>query len=187
MTLGEVQAQTLYYQPAAAVGMPERPFVLTVNGLLRELIVEAISEDARSGYSGRFQVLVGLIGSEVKRASDEGVKLPVGEHPGLSSVMDRILDSLAEDRSIESYARAGGMSARTLRRLFAREVGMSFSGWRELARMARALEELGAGRQVKEVAGYVGYDSVSAFVTAFKRALGKTPGEYFSEEEMPGS
>ncbi|MEW9839205.1 MULTISPECIES: AraC family transcriptional regulator [Pseudomonas] len=33
---------------------------------------------------------------------------------------------------------------------------------------------------MQRVAGILGYDSVNAFITMFKKALGKSPTQYFS-------
>lgn len=43
-----------------------------------------------------------------------------------------------------------------------------------------AMERLALGASVTEVAMDVGYDSVSAFVHAFRRTLRVTPRRYFS-------
>src|SRR5436305_1492043 len=43
----------------------------------------------------------------------------------------------------------------------------------------RSLHLLAEGEAVAEVANAVGYESTSAFVAAFRRALGTTPGRYF--------
>ena len=44
----------------------------------------------------------------------------------------------------------------------------------------RALERLAGGEAVTTVALDLGYDSPSAFVAMFRRALGTTPGRYFA-------
>jgi AraC-like DNA-binding protein len=44
-----------------------------------------------------------------------------------------------------------------------------------------ALKRLGMKESVTTVAIELGYDSPSAFISMFKKALGKTPGQYFSE------
>jgi AraC-like DNA-binding protein len=59
-------------------------------------------------------------------------------------------------------------------------MGLSFGKWRQQVRLLRALERLAAGAAVTEVAFDLGYDSPSAFVTMFRRALGTTPGRYFA-------
>jgi AraC-like DNA-binding protein len=81
--------------------------------------------------------------------------------------------------NLADVARAAAASSRTMERLFRRETGLPFGVWRQRARLLRSLQLLAEGRSVSEVAGAVGYESVSAFVAAFRRALGTTPGRYF--------
>ncbi|MOA44098.1 HTH-type transcriptional repressor of iron proteins A [compost metagenome] len=72
------------------------------------------------------------------------------------------------------------MSERTLsRRLFA-ETGMSFGAWRRQLHLMVALRGLAAGDTVQQVAGDLGYEAVTGFITMFKRALGTTPAKYFA-------
>ncbi len=48
-----------------------------------------------------------------------------------------------------------------------------------MLRIQAALTRLAAGEPVAAVAWRVGYDSDSAFVQAFRRETGVTPGAYF--------
>ena len=72
-----------------------------------------------------------------------------------------------------------GASERTLARAFAAEAGVPFGRWRTLLRLQAALSMLAAGEPVSRVAGRVGYDTPSAFVAAFRRETGQTPGSFF--------
>ncbi len=47
-----------------------------------------------------------------------------------------------------------------------------------LARLQHAVRRLAEGMKVTEVAGECGYESLSAFVTMFRRSFGVTPGKY---------
>jgi AraC-like DNA-binding protein len=47
--------------------------------------------------------------------------------------------------------------------------------------MLEALRQLAMKEPVTTVAMALGYDSTSAFITMFKKALGKTPGQYFEK------
>ncbi len=76
-----------------------------------------------------------------------------------------------------------GASARTLARLFLAETGLSFGDWRSRARLLAALPRLAAGEKVTTIALDLGYESPSAFISMFKRALGKTPSTYFAGAE----
>ncbi len=54
-----------------------------------------------------------------------------------------------------------------------------FGRWRGAARLRAALPHLSAGEPVNAVARHVGYETPSAFVAAFRRETGLTPGSYF--------
>ncbi|KPV51254.1 AraC family transcriptional regulator, partial [Kouleothrix aurantiaca] len=80
---------------------------------------------------------------------------------------------------VADVAQVAGVSERTLARRFADEAGMP---WREFllrARMIRAMELLASSAQaLAEVAYSTGFESVSAFSTAFRRFSGETPASY---------
>ncbi|MNY52229.1 HTH-type transcriptional repressor of iron proteins A [compost metagenome] len=81
--------------------------------------------------------------------------------------------------TLGQWADRMGMSEKTLTRLFQRETGLSFRTWRQRMRLLSSLNMLEEGCSVTEVALSYGYDSTSAFIAAFKRLLGFTPGELF--------
>jgi AraC-like DNA-binding protein len=56
---------------------------------------------------------------------------------------------------------------------------MTLGRWRRRQRLVEAVRMLAAGHAVTAVALDVGYQSPSAFVAAFRRELGTTPGRYF--------
>lgn len=60
---------------------------------------------------------------------------------------------------------------------------MTFGRWRQHARLVHALCLLAEDEPVTSVALRSGYDSTSAFITMFRRAMGETPGQYFSGAE----
>lgn len=55
---------------------------------------------------------------------------------------------------------------------------MTFSEWRRNMRLIAAVERLEKGEDVTNVALSVGYNSLSAFIEMFKKALGVPPGAY---------
>jgi AraC-like DNA-binding protein len=58
---------------------------------------------------------------------------------------------------------------------------MTFGTWRTQVRLLASLPLLAAGMPVATVARRVGYATPSAFVAAFRRVTGTTPGTYFTE------
>ncbi|MFI0421073.1 helix-turn-helix transcriptional regulator [Spongiactinospora sp. 9N601] len=83
----------------------------------------------------------------------------------------------ADPRTLADWAGRLHVSAKTLQRDFVREFGMPYSRWRARLRL-RASRVLLANHQVAEVARRVGYATPSAFITAFSREYGCTPGRY---------
>ncbi len=92
----------------------------------------------------------------------------------------------AARRPLPELARAAAASARTLERLFRQETGLPLGLWRQRARLLRALQHLAEGDSVTATARAAGYESPSAFVAAFRRALGATPGRYFKRAADAG-
>jgi AraC-like DNA-binding protein len=102
--------------------------------------------------------------------------------PGLKSPLAlRVAKALASDPAgtprIRDLAAELGVSARTLERAFAADARMSLGEWRQRSRMCRAIALLAAGGSVQDVALEVGYETPSAFVSAFKKSVGTTPGK----------
>ena len=87
----------------------------------------------------------------------------------------------AEAKSLDQLARKVGASKRTIEREFQSQTEMTFGTWRQQLRMLHALRLLAAGESVTTAAFEVGYDSTSAFISAFKTALGTTPGRYYAD------
>ena len=87
-----------------------------------------------------------------------------------------LLNDPASLRSRCDWAAWAGLSPRTLSRRFLQETGISFALWRQQARVLRSLEGLSRGEAVSEVADACGYDNVSAYIAAFRRRFGVTPG-----------
>lgn len=106
------------------------------------------------------------------------VDLPAPIDARTRLIADALLANPADDRTIEDWGRHVGASARNLSRLFVAETGLSFTAWRTRARMRRAIEWLAADHPVSLVSRRCGYSSPSAFVQAFRRELGRTPGEF---------
>ncbi len=73
------------------------------------------------------------------------------------------------------------MSKRSLARLVVRDTGLTFGRWRQQLHLIVALRELSAGASVQHVAGSLGYESVTAFITMFRKALGEPPAQYFAK------
>ncbi|WP_159498404.1 AraC family transcriptional regulator [Microbacterium sp. 18062] len=108
------------------------------------------------------------------------VDLPLPTDSRIRAVAEAILADPAEGRGLDDWGRIVGSSPRNLSRLFTAETGLSFTRWRTRARMRRSIEWLAADQSVTNVARRAGYATPSAFVQAFRREIGVTPGEFAS-------
>lgn len=97
------------------------------------------------------------------------------ELDGAAAVASAITANPADGRSLADFADELHMSTRTLQRDFERRYGASFSRWRTGVRMLAA-QELLKVLPVAEAGRRVGYRTASAFVAAFTRERGCTPG-----------
>lgn len=90
-----------------------------------------------------------------------------------------VAEALARDPGdptrLDEWAERLHVSTKTLQRDFVREFGMSYTRWRTRMRLRASLALLET-RPVGEVARRIGYASPSAFICAFAREYGYTPG-----------
>ena len=117
---------------------------------------------------------------EIRLAPRQPLQLPWPRDARLLGITRELLVDVASPRRLEQWARWADISPRSLSRKFVQETGMTFAQWRQWARLTQALEWLATGQTVKHVALSLGYDSVSAFITVFRRVLGTTPAAYFN-------
>jgi AraC-like DNA-binding protein len=109
------------------------------------------------------------------------VRLPADERA--REVAQALGGNPADKRTLGQWGREVGASERTLARAFQAGTGIPFGRWRTLVRLQAALPALAGGQPVSNVARHVGYESTSAFVAAFRKETGLTPGAYF---QVPG-
>jgi len=177
---GAVAMRTLYIEPDAARGLPKDCKVVLMTGLLRELVLEAVRAPLDEDKHGRMSHVEALILDEISTLDAEPLSLPMPRDKRLRIICETLLRDPGREETLEQWSDNAGASSRTLARLFAGETGMRFVDWRQQARLAAALFQLAEGAGVASVAHALGYGSVSAFTAMFRRALGKTPRDYFA-------
>lgn len=126
--------------------------------------------DAADALACRERIMAGLAASTREFVDHHAVGA------GFAMTIARALTRDPGDPTrLDEWAERLHASVKTVQRDFEREFGMSYSRWRTLTRLraARALLEL---HPVHQVAMRVGYGSSSAFVAAFAKEFGHTPG-----------
>jgi AraC-like DNA-binding protein/quercetin dioxygenase-like cupin family protein len=180
---GAVAMRTLYLAPELNNGLPDRCETVEVSPLLRELILEVVRRGMLHRDLPEESRLIGVLLDQLARIEAAPLRLPMPRHPRLQSILERLRTAPFEELTLEGLANEAGMSARTLERIFA-EIDLTFARWRQRRRILHALRLLANDEPVTQVALAVGYQSPSAFIAAFKRELGVTPGEYHESQRL---
>ena len=170
--------RSLWIAVDAGQDLPLTPTVLAVSPLLRELIVEAAAIEGSRDDNGYPDRVATLILDQLRRARSLTAGLPWPRGERLLRLCEALYVDPADTRSSNEWAKALGMSSRTLSRQFEAEMGSSLRSWRRRLRLLRAIELLSSGTAVTETAMQLGYGSASAFVFAFRTEMGTSPHVY---------
>jgi len=181
-TIHSVQMRNVYISPEATSILPDHCQVIHITPLLRELILAMGGFSTLYDESGAEGRLVKVFLDQLQTTPEVPLYLP---HP-TSKMLQRIAITLGEEpadqRSMDDWAVELGTSSRSLARHFRQETGMTFGQWRQQARLLSAITRIAQGDAIANIAQDLGYSSQSAFISMFKKALGKTPGRYFEAD-----
>jgi AraC-like DNA-binding protein len=165
--------------PSLPSGLPDACRIVGISPLLREILRRTMRLRTLDRQVAAERHLLDVLLDEITILPLTPLDLPMPRDARGARAAAWIRAEPAERHTLDEVARAAAASPRTLERLFRAETGLPFGVWRQRARLLRALQLLAEGEPVGGAANAVGYESTSAFVAAFRRALGTTPGRYF--------
>jgi AraC-like DNA-binding protein len=165
----------LFIEPGAA-DLPSRCCTLSLSPLVRELIIEIADKSAVATADA--ELITTLLLSALSRMKVEELHLPLTDEPRLGRIASALVDDPSDRSTIAQWAARVALSENSLSRLVQQETGLTFGRWRQQLQLIVALRSLAAGATVQQVSGDLGYESASAFITMFKKALGTSPAKY---------
>jgi AraC-like DNA-binding protein len=118
----------------------------------------------------------------VARSATLPIRVALPTDKRLKTLCETLIADPASPLTLEDWAQRVGASGRTLARLFERDLGMSFSQWRQQVRLAHAAPLITRGLPMSAVAAELGYASQSAFSAMFKKTFGKSPSAFFAHK-----
>lgn len=177
---GHLSMRTLYIDPTYFSGPSEGCCVISVSPLLKELILHAMRHPRLYPPNGPEERLLKVLLDQIRTMHTAPLELPIPEDSRLHKIYRHLTTYPGDSRTLEDWGKTVGATRRTLTRLFRKETGMSFAQWRQQLRVLEALRRLGMDEPVTTVAMALGYESPSAFISMFKKTLGRTPGQYFT-------
>ena len=174
----ETSLRIMYVRRARSAEVPGACRVVAVSRLLRELLERIATLSALDRRVPWHAALAQLLEHEVREGARAPLELVWPQDPRAARIAAIIQSDPADDRLLVNLCRGQGVSARTVQRLFPLQTGLTFEAWRSRLRFLHASRLLATGSKVSDVAASCGYRSPSAFVAAFRRAAGVTPGEF---------
>ncbi|MEV7425775.1 AraC family transcriptional regulator [Streptomyces sp. NPDC091212] len=151
------------------------PVAIAMTPVLESLLTHLSRTDLDAAARARAESVV----FDVLQPSERQFALRLPGDARIDAIAEALLDDPADCRSLEEWARALGISDRTVTRAFRHATGLSFAQWRQALRVHRALTLLSEGLDVQTVSETLGYAQPSTFIAAFRRVMGTTPGAFF--------
>jgi AraC-like DNA-binding protein/quercetin dioxygenase-like cupin family protein len=175
------EIRSIYIRRDALAQLPRHCAVVQINPLLRELILAVVRLPVHYDEDGADGRLVRVLLDRIAALPHEPLHLPMPTCSKLRTIATEVAEY--PQRSLVAAARGAAMSPRSFARHFLLETGFTFGNWQRQARLLRALELLGTGQSVGDIAFNLGYESTSAFIAMFRHSLGTTPARYFEDSE----
>lgn len=152
-----------------------------LKNILENLQDETLS--SRMGSKLVIETLIQLVFVEALRSIDfkdlKGGPLKGLAHPNISRVINEIHKDIKRNWSVADLAKIYGASRSSFAASFKSTVGLSPMEYLQRWRMVHAKEALKTSQmRVSEIAYLVGYESVTAFSTAFLKVVGQGPKSF---------
>lgn len=173
-----VSTRSLYIEPTAAPRASLQCEVLRVSPLLRQLLLESVNIPIEYDTKGRDGILIQLLLHEISQAEPLPFFAPIPQDKNLAKLCREFLKNPKITSLPQEWANQLHKSERSFSRFFGAQTGLSFSEWRQQACLLNAITHISAGKSITEVAFDLGYSSVGAFSTMFKKWLGHTPSSF---------
>ncbi|MFJ4142321.1 AraC family transcriptional regulator [Pseudomonas sp. NPDC089734] len=191
LSFAHTEMRSLYLDASLFGSANDHCRVIEITPLTHELIKQFCTLDTEYDEQGAEGRLARVLTDQLRMAREVSMSLPLPQDPRALQLCRKLQDSPDDDRTLVEWGEELGASEKTLRRILMRETGLTFRVWRQRLRLLGALEELGQGIKVTQVALNFGYQSTSAFISAFRVQFGVTPGDFFPGHRvrppMPGA
>lgn len=170
--------RSLYIEHTFAEWAPDRCRVMAIAPLVRELIKSFSQLPVEYALDGAHARLVEVLLDQLSIAPEQALNLPLPQDPRLHTLCRRLQTHPDDTTTLAQWSETLGVSQKTLSRIFLRETGLNFRAWRQRMRLLNALPALERGERVTDIALASGYESLSAFIAAFRSQFALSPGEF---------
>ena len=172
----------MLFVDAECIDLPDEVCILSISALVRELIIHLAKKGIGNQADEESERIVDVLLDELPKMPTEQFDFPTPQEPRIKKIADALLANPADRRTVSEWADEVAMSERSLSRLVLKHTGLTFGKWRSQLHVVMALQQLTCGSSVQRVSESLGYESVSAFITFFKKVLGKSPRQYMADK-----
>lgn len=176
-----LQAHGLFVREDVCARLPAADCVVHVSGLLRELIMALTRADNAAVGDRRMALLGELLVEELHAQPVLPLHLPWptgGAANPIQQVCQALVDNPGDTGTAAVWADRLAVGIKTFHRRFQQSTGMTFGRWRQQLRLMSSLTLLLQGVPITQVALASGYDSHSAYTTAFRKQFGQPPSAF---------
>ncbi len=175
--------RSVYIDHQWTLGIGDTPKSLTVDTLFRALLLEVCSWPVDYPLTQENNSLLRVFVDRLRLAPSNELFLPKSDDKRLLPIIETLMTQPANKLTLEDWGHSVGASSRTLNRLFNKSFGIGFSAWRQKLRILISLEKIDSGLPINQIASDLGYESASAFISAFKSLMGYSPGKYLNQPD----
>ena len=177
---GRAFLQTIYFEsrPDIESDLPCAAYEIT--SLLHELIVIVCSMGIIKSDTDEHRNLIDFLTFQVRKLKPFPLMVPLPNDQRAKQLASRLIENPGTDQSLAELCEECGTSLRTMQRVFSKELGLPLSRWRNQVLMVHAIQLLATDRTITQVSLELGFESVSAFIFAFRKYIGVSPGQYRS-------
>lgn len=158
--------------------LPPEACTLAINPLIQAILDTLRQQQLDYPRSEQERRLFQVLLDQLAESPNHDSYLPMSDDPQLGKVLRAMQQQPGDMRSLAEWAHGVHSTERTLSRRCHRDLGMSFSAWRQRLKVVQAIALLEAGHAVQDTALELGYSSASAFIAMFQSLMGLTPEEY---------
>ena len=175
-----LQAHGIFVREDVCAALPTSDCIVQMSGLARELIVK-LSNPRNQAEDSRYAHLLGeLLIEELRAPPPLPFHLPWPQDAQMQAVCQALMGDPGHAATADEWAGKLAIGGKTFHRRFLKSTGMTFGKWRQQLRLMSSLTLLVQGAPITQVALSSGYDSHSAYTTAFRKQFGQSPSAFMS-------
>lgn len=175
------QANGIFVREDMYMKLPTADCVVRVSGLARELISRLTDADSHDSTPRYTQLLGELLIEELRTTPHLPFHLPWPQDMQIQTVCQTLMRDPGDIATADDWAGKLAISGKTFHRRFLKSTGMTFGKWRQQLRLMSSLTLLVQGAPITQVALSSGYDSHSAYTTAFRKQFGQSPSAFMGD------